>query len=58
MRKFKATFDRFNPQLGVYETERIFSAKNMTEAKKEAKAYEKCVYGSMKLKKIEEVYGE
>ena len=55
MKKFKATFDRYNPQLGVYETERIFSATNKTEAKKQAKGYEKCIYGSMTLKKIEEI---
>lgn len=57
MKNFVATFWRGNPQLknGGYETTRKIEAKTIASARKKAKEYEDCIYGSMTLLKIEEV---
>lgn len=53
---YKAIFDRHNPQLGTYKTERTFEAANKREARKHCKKIENgCIYGSMELVSIEEV---
>ena len=52
---YKATFDRYNPQLGTYKTDRIIEAENKRAARKRAKEIEKhCIYGSMSLVALEE----
>lgn len=40
MKTYKAVFNRYNPQLGSYETERTFEAENKREAKKHCKKIE------------------
>ena len=60
MKKFKAKFWRGNPQLanGGYETTRTIEAKTITQARKKAREYEKCVYGSMTLLDIWQIEEE
>ena len=57
VKTYIALFYRGNPQLksGGYETTRKIEAKTIASARKKAKEYEKCVYGSMKLLSIEEI---
>lgn len=55
MKKFKATFERYNPQLGAYETTRIVEARTANSATNKARKFEKCVYGSMTLISVEEI---
>lgn len=53
---YKAIFNRYNPQLGTYQTERTFEAANKREANKHCKKIEDgCIYGSMSLVSVEEV---
>lgn len=53
---YKAIFNRYNPQLGTYQTERTFEAANKREANKHCKKIEDgCIYGSMSLVSMEEV---
>lgn len=56
MKKFEAKFWRGNPQIagGGYETTRTIEAKTLASAKKKAREYENCVYGSMTLLEIKE----
>ena len=51
MKKYMAKFWRGNPQSqnGGYYTTRTVEAKTITQARKKAREYEKCVYGSMTL---------
>lgn len=56
MKKFTATFWRYNPQLknGGYETTRTIEAKTMKSAERKAMGLTKnCSYGGMSLLKIE-----
>ncbi|MBQ8942476.1 MAG: hypothetical protein IJ062_11635 [Firmicutes bacterium] len=57
MKTYKATFWRGNPQLtnGGYETERIIEAKTIASARKKAREYENCIYGTMTLISIERI---
>ena len=57
MKKYVATFWRRNPQLnnGGYETIRTIEARTLASAKKKAREYEKCVYGTMICKDVKEV---
>lgn len=56
MKTYKAIFNRYNPQLGSYETERTFEAENKREAKKHCKKIEgHCIYGGMHLVSLMEV---
>lgn len=60
MKKYKAKFWRGNPQLknGGYETTRTIEAKTITQARKKAREFEKCVYGSMTLLDIWQIEEE
>lgn len=51
MKKYTALFFRSNPQLknGGYETTRTIEAKTIASARKKAREYEDCLYGSMTL---------
>lgn len=55
MKKYTATFFRCNPQIngGGYETTRTIEAKTIASARKKAREYEDCSYGSMALIKVE-----
>ena len=55
MKTYIATFWRGNPQSknGGYETTRTIEARTQASAEKKARAYEKCIYGSMSLIKVE-----
>ena len=56
MKTYKATFDRYNPQLGTYKTDRTIEAENKTAARRRAKEIERnCIYGLMSLVSLEEV---
>lgn len=55
MKKYTATFFRYNPQLegNGYETTREIEAKTIASAKKKAREIENnCLYGSMTLLEI------
>lgn len=53
---YKAIFNRYNPQLGTYKTERTFEAENKREARKHCKKIENgCIYGFLSLVSLEEV---
>ena len=51
MKTYIATFWRGNPQHpnGGYETTRTIEAKTIASARKKAREYERCVYGTMTL---------
>lgn len=55
MKQYTATFFRSNPQIknGGYETTRTIEAKTIASARKKAREYENCLYGSMTLLKVE-----
>lgn len=58
MKKFTATFFRYNPQLanGGYETTRTIEARTIRSAEKKAyKLAEQMLYGSMRLISITEI---
>lgn len=56
MKKFRATFERYNPQLGTSIRERIIEAKTIRSAKKKANDIENgCIYGLMTLINLEEI---
>lgn len=57
MKKFVAKFWRGNPQIdgGGYETTRTVEAKTIASARKKAKEYEHCLYGTMSLIEITEM---
>ncbi len=57
MKTYKATYWRGNPQLqnGGYETERTIEAKTIASARKKAREYENCIYGTMTLISIERI---
>lgn len=52
MKQFEAIFWRYNPQLGGYQTTRTIEAKTIASARKKAKQYESCCYGSMELLEV------
>ena len=56
MKQYTAKFWRGNPQLknGGYETTRTIEAKTIASARKKAKEYEDCCYGSMELLDVTE----
>ena len=56
MKKFTAKFWRGNPQIagGGYETTRTIEAKTIASAKKKAREYTNCLYGTMTLLEITE----
>ena len=56
MKTYKAIFNRYNPQTGLYQTERTIEAEDKRKARKRCKEIENhCVYGSMSLVSLEEV---
>ena len=56
MKTYKAIFNRYNPQTGLYQTERTIEAEDKRKARKRCKEIEnRCVYGSMSLVSLEEV---
>lgn len=57
MKTYEATFWRGNPQLtnGGYETKRTIEAKTIASARKKAREFENCRYGSMTLLDIKEI---
>ena len=56
MKKYIATLWRSNPQLenGGYETTRTVEARTLASAKKKAREFEKCLYGSMTVIDVKE----
>lgn len=56
MKQYTARFWRANPQFknGGYETTRTIEAKTIASARKKAREYEKCTYGSMELLDVTE----
>lgn len=56
MKTYIVKFFRGNPQFksGGYETTRKIEAKTIVSARKKAKEYEKCSYGTMELISVEE----
>lgn len=56
MKTYKAIFNRYNPQTGLYKTERTIEAEYKRKARKRCKEIEnRCVYGSLSLVSLEEV---
>ena len=56
MKTYKAIFNRYNPQTGLYQTERTIEAEDNRKARKRCNEIENhCVYGSMSLVSLEEV---
>ena len=56
MKTYKAIFNRYNPQTGLYKTERTIEAENKLKALKRCSEIQKhCIYGSMVLVSLEEV---
>lgn len=56
MKTYKAIFNRYNPQLGSYKTERTIEAEDKRKARKRCNEIEnRCVYGIMSLVSLEEV---
>lgn len=56
MKTYKAIFNRYNPQTGLYQTERNIEAEDKRKARKRCKEIENhCVYGSLFLVSLEEV---
>lgn len=54
MKTYIATFVRFNPQLGTYETKSEIEAKDKRDARRQAHKRETgCLYGSLYLKSLE-----
>lgn len=50
MKTYTATYIRYNPQLDkAYETTRKVEAKTIASARKKAREFESCAYGSMTL---------
>lgn len=46
---YTAVYERYNPQLGTYETKRTIEARTEKAAWRKAREQERCVYGSMTL---------
>ena len=54
MKKYIATFNRYNPQLGTSTRTHTFEARTLASAKKKARDFANgCIYGSMSLVSVE-----